>query len=124
VRKILRLDIVSVARFFAIFYAVAGIYFSSKSAIMGEDAVLSPLGLVVPFCQFTLNVTIHLSKTGPSSAPFVVVVSAVLYAITGAISGGVIAVLFNISAWIWPGIWARVSANERPGQRKTGIGLI
>jgi hypothetical protein len=123
-RKILRLDMLSVVRLFAIFYAVIGVYAASKSAIMGKDSVLCPFGFEYPLSYATINLTVSLPHPATWVTPFMVLIAVVFYAITGVISGVTVVILYNISSKYWPGVLAEVKTDERPAEPGPGIGLI
>jgi hypothetical protein len=124
VRKILRFDMLSVVRLYAVLCAVIGVYTASKSALEGADTVLCPFGFEFPLLYLTVNLTINLPHPASWLTPFIVLISVIFYAITGAISGTTVVILYNISSRYWPGVLAEVKTDERTAEPGPGIGLI
>jgi hypothetical protein len=117
VRKILRLDIFSAARLFAILYALGGLYNSVKSVWAGDDFVSCPFGIWYPMWFFTVNLNIKIPHPASWLTPLVVLCPVAFYAVTGVISGVVLVILYNLTSKFWPGILGRVEANERPAKQ-------
>lgn len=59
-RRIVRLNMVSVLSLFAVFYAVVGLWASSKAVMTHQDAIVCPFGFAFPMAQAVITVTIHL----------------------------------------------------------------
>ena len=112
-RKVLKLDVVSVVRLFVIFYAVIGLYAAAKAALTRASSVVCPFGLEYPYLYWRINLTIDLPDPPNATTPFFVVIAAVFYAITGAVSGATAAFAYNLTSRFWPGIAAIVE----PGQK-------
>jgi hypothetical protein len=74
VRKILRLDVFSVAILFAVFYAAIELYIAMKSVLHDESSLLCPLGLELPVLHFTINITLKLPPTSVLVTPFFVII--------------------------------------------------
>jgi hypothetical protein len=91
---------------------------------MGADSVLCPFGFEYPLSHATINLTINLPHPASWVTPFLVLIAIVFYAITGAISGTAVVILYNISSKYWPGVLAQVIAEERLVEPGPGIGLI
>ncbi len=123
-RKILRLDVFSVATLFAVFYAGIGLYIALKSVLHDESSLLCPLGLELPVLHFTINITLKLPPTSVLVTPFFVINCVVFYAITGALSGTFVSILYNLTSRFWPGISGEVDAKIQRTQPSPGIGLI
>jgi hypothetical protein len=104
-RKILRLNFFSAVRFFAVFYAIIGIYDSFKSVFQGAATIDFPIGFHYPLVAFNFS----LSFTTPHPVSLVAVV---FYAITGAISSAPFIVLYNATSRFW----AAVTATFEPGK--------
>ncbi len=121
-RKILRLDIASVARFFAVFYAVAGICQASKSVFIGDESVYCPIGINLPFFHATMDFTARLPQPASWLTPLVVLISAASYTLTGIISGVTVAILYNTSSEFWSGISTQVEEEERLAEPAPGAG--
>ncbi|MGH9563863.1 MAG: hypothetical protein ACRD3S_20610 [Terracidiphilus sp.] len=81
-RKIVRLDLLSAVRLFALFYAVIGLIVSLKSILTDEGSVYCPLGFHYPW----LNLDVHLDVTPPNPpsvfTAFTVLIAVIFYAIT------------------------------------------
>jgi hypothetical protein len=105
-RKILRLNFFSAVRFFAVFYAIIGIYNSLKSVFQGAATIDFPLGFHYP--EIAFNFSLSLTNPHPVSiaTPFAVLAAVVFYAITGAISSAPFIVLYNATSQFWPAVTA------------------
>jgi len=119
-RKILRFHVLSFSGLFAVLYAIGGLFFAFRSVSQHTDKILCPLGLVLPFLQYTINLTL------PSSVSWLWAVIASLtcvacYFITGGISGAVVAVAYNLTSRFWGGIKALPGKEEDRTAR--GLGL-
>jgi hypothetical protein len=123
VRKILRLDMLSAVRLFAVIYALIGLYASSKSVILGEESIDCPFGFQYPMLHATVDVTIKLPQAA-WLAPFLVLISVVFYALTGIISGVAAVLLYNLTSRFWPGVSAEVEAEKLAVEPSHGTGLI
>lgn len=120
-RKILRFHVLSFSGLFAVLYAVEGLFIALRSVYQHADKILCPLGLVLPFLQYTVNLTL------PSSTSWLWMVIAslacvVCYLVTGGISGAVVAVAYNLTSRFWGGIKGLPGKEEDVPAR--GLGLV
>jgi hypothetical protein len=111
-RKILRLDMISCVRVFIVFYAVIGLYASSKATMTGADTILCPFGFEYPYLFLRVNLNINLPNPPNAVTPFLVLISVVFYALTGAISGTAVVLLYNLTSRFWPGISAELEPDH------------
>jgi hypothetical protein len=121
--KIVQLRTLSVAWLFAVLYGMVGLYASTKSVLQHDESVLCPFGFDFGMCRYTINVTLH-AGAGEWQPWSIIVISVVFYALTGAISGAAVALLYNLTAPIGGGISGRVESAPVPSQPGQGIGLI
>jgi hypothetical protein len=112
VRKILRLDFLSVSKFFAVLYAVAGLCQASKSVFAGDESVYCPVGILLPIFHATADLAVKLPQPASWLTPFVVLISAAAYTLTGICSAVTVVVLYNISSEFWSGLRAQVEEDE------------
>ncbi len=61
--------------------------------------------------HLTIDVTLKLPPPSLAITPFLVVISVVFYALTGAISATVVCILYNLTSRFWPGISGQVDVN-------------
>lgn len=94
-RKIIRLNMVSALRIFAISYAFIGLYVSLKAAITGAESILAPFGFAYPMVTFYIYLTIHLPQPANALTLGLGSIVIVFYAITGLISGTAVVLLYN-----------------------------
>jgi hypothetical protein len=111
-RKILRLNFFSAVRFFAVFYAIIGIYDSFKSVFQGAATIDFPIGFHYPLVAFNFSLSFTNPHPVSIATPFAVLVAVVFYAITGAISSAPFIVLYNATSRFW----AAVTATFEPGK--------
>ena len=105
--KVLRLDILSVARLFAIFYAVVGLYVSVKTFLTDAEKLVCPLGLDYPYLYFHVNFNLVVREWPSSATPLLLLISVACYAITGSASGAAAAIVYNLTSRFWP-IYGRI----------------
>jgi hypothetical protein len=74
--------------------------------------------------HLTVDVTIKFPNPASFLTPFIVLISAVFYALTGAISGAGFVLLYNLTSKFWPGVSATVAADPPTTEPSPGIGLI
>lgn len=115
-RKILRLDFLSAVRFFAVFYAIVGIYNSLKSVVDGTATIDFPIGFHYPEVAF--NFAFSFTNPHPVSiaTPFAVLGAVFFYAVTGAISSAPFIVLYNATSRFWPAVTATFEPDKHPTQ--------
>jgi hypothetical protein len=123
-RKILRLDLVSTLRLFVVFYALIGLWASSKSALSGDTTVDCPFGFYYPLLHFDVNLTINLPNPASWLTPFIVLISIVFYGSTGAISGTALVLLYNYTSRFWPGVKASVEQDALPAALSPTIAVV
>jgi hypothetical protein len=113
-QKILRLNFFSAVRFFALFYAMIGVYNSLKSVFQGAPTIDFLLGFHYPMVAF--DIPLSLTNPHPVSigTPFAVLAAAVCYAITGALSSAPFIVLYNATSRFWPAVTATFEPEKRP----------
>jgi hypothetical protein len=113
-RKILRLNFFSAVRFFAVFYALIGLYVSLKSVFQGAASIDFPIGFHYPFVAF--NISLSLTNPHPVSivTPIAVLVAVFFYAITGVLSSAPLIVLYNATSRFWPPVTATFEPGEHP----------
>ncbi|MGD0830642.1 MAG: hypothetical protein ABR907_06850 [Terracidiphilus sp.] len=112
-RKILRLDFLSVCKFFAVLYAVEGLCQASKSVFIGDESVYCPVGILLPIFHATAELAVKLPQPASWLTPLVVLVSAASFTLTGICSAVTVVVLYNISAQFWSGLRAQVEEDEQ-----------
>ena len=113
-RKILRLNFFSAVRFFAVFYAIIGIYDSFKSVFQGAATIDFPIGFHYPLVAFNFSLSFTNPHPVSIATPFAVLVAVVFYAITGAISSAPFIVLYNATSRFWPGVTATFEPDKHP----------
>lgn len=118
-RKILRLDFISVVKFFAVLYAVAGLCQASKSVFVGDQSVYCPIGIQLPIFHATADLAVKLPQPASWLTPFVVLISAAAYTLTGICSAVTVVVLYNISSEFWSGLRAQVEEDEASVEPET-----
>jgi hypothetical protein len=107
-RKVLRLDIASVAWMSAVFYAVIGLFVSAKSALTGAETVYCPFGFHYPFLFFDFHLNLTLPNPPNATTPIFVIFAVFCYGVTGVFSGSVLAYLYNLTSRFWPGMLAEL----------------
>jgi hypothetical protein len=95
--RIIALRPVPIANALAIVYAVCAVIIVGASALLGIARVDFPFGVILPF--FHLGFTLHTSFTSSASHDVILCGALILsYAVTGWISGLVLAIVFNLLA--------------------------
>jgi len=111
-QKILRLNFFSALRFFALFYAIIGIYNSLESVFQGAPTIDFPIGFHYPEIAFNFSLSFTNPHPVSIATPFAVLGAVFFYAITGAISSAPFIVLYNATSRFW----AAVTATFEPGK--------
>jgi hypothetical protein len=112
-RKVVRLDMNSVLRLFAVFYAVIGLYVATKAAISGDTSVECPFGWAFPMLHFYIFVTVTLPQPAKLLTLGIIVITSVFYALTGLITGGTMVIAYNLMAKVWPLFSAQVESEPK-----------
>ena len=107
-QKILRLNYFSALRFFALFYAIIGIYDSLKSVFLGAPTIDFPIGFHYPMVAFNFSLSFTNPHPVSIATPFAVLGAVLFFAITGVISSAPFIVLYNATSRFWPGVTATV----------------
>jgi hypothetical protein len=115
-RKVLKLDVLSVARLFATLYAVIGLYVSAKAVLTGAEKLNCPFGIDYPYLYFRVNINFVLAEWSAWMTPVLLLIAMMFYAITGAISGAIAAIAYNLTSRFWPGIAAIVEPEKAQAQ--------
>jgi hypothetical protein len=124
-RKVTRLDMISILRLFAIFYSVVGFCVATKAVIVDDESVLCPFGFAYPLCTFYIYLTIHLPHPATWMSAGIIVIMVVFYALTGLISGAAVVFAYNLLARVWPALSVRVQGDAAPpSEPDPGIGLV
>jgi hypothetical protein len=105
-RKILRLNFFSAVRFFALFYAIVGIYNSLTSVFQGDATIDFPIGFHYPEVAFNFSLSFTNPHPVSIATPFAVLGAVFFYAITGAISSAPFILLYNATSRFWPAVTA------------------
>jgi hypothetical protein len=105
-RKILRLNFFSAVRFFALFYAIVGIYNSLMSVFRGAATIDFPIGFHYPEVAFNFSLSFTNPHPVSIATPFAVLGAVFFYAVTGAISSAPFIVLYNATSRFWPAVTA------------------
>ena len=113
-RKILRLNFFSAVRFFAVFYAIVGIYNSLKSVVLGAATIDFPIGFHYPEVAFNFSFSFTNPHPVSIATPFAVLGAVFFYAVTGAISSAPFIVLYNATSRFWPAVTATFEPEEHP----------
>ncbi len=113
-RKILRLNFFSALRFFALFYAIIGIYNSLQSVLQGAPTIDFPIGFHYPEVAFNFSLSFTNPHPVSVATPFAVLGAVFFYAVTGAISSAPIIVLYNATSRFWPAVTATFEPDKRP----------
>jgi hypothetical protein len=113
-RKILRLNFFSAVRFFAVFYAIVGIYNSLKSVFEGAATIDFPIGFHYPEVAFNFSLSFTNPHPVSIATPFAVLGAVFFYAVTGAISSAPFIVLYNATSRFWPAVTATFESQEHP----------
>ena len=103
-RKILRFDTGSIAKPFAVLYAIFGMLFAVAANFQPIDRITVPIGLLLPNIYLTINLHLLASHSLSPWAIFLILISMVCYAFTGAISGATVAIVYNRTSHLWRGI--------------------
>ncbi|MGD1063808.1 MAG: hypothetical protein ABR860_11155 [Terracidiphilus sp.] len=113
-RKVLRLNFFSAVRFFAVFYAIIGIYNSLKSVFQGAATIDFPIGFHYPEVAFNFSFSFTNPHPVSIATPFAILGAVICYAITGAISSAPFIVLYNATSRFWPAVTATFEPDNRP----------
>jgi hypothetical protein len=112
--KILRLNFFSAVRFFALFYAIVGVYNSLKSVVQGAATIDFPVGFHYPEVAFNFSLSFTNPHPVSIATPFAVLGAVFFYAVTGAISSAPFIVLYNATSRFWPAVTATFEPEEHP----------
>ncbi len=112
-RKVLKLDVLSVVRLFAVFYAAIGLYVSANAVLTGADKLNCPFGFDYPYLYFRVNINFELAEWPRMMAGVLVLIAMVFYSITGAISGAAAGFAYNLTSRFWPGLAAVVESEKK-----------
>jgi len=115
-QKILRLNFFSVLRFFALFYAIIGIYNSLESVFQGAPTIDFPIGFHYPEIAFNFSLSFTNPHPVSIATPFAVLGAVFFYAITGAISSAPFIVLYNATSRFWPAVTATFEPGKPPAE--------
>ena len=115
-RKILRLDFFSAVRFFAVFYAIIGVFDSLKSVIEGAATIDFPIGFHYPELAFNFSFSFTNPHPVSIATPFAVLGAVFFYAVTGAISSAPFIVLYNATSRFWPAVTATFEPDKHPNE--------
>jgi hypothetical protein len=113
-QKILRLNFFSAVRFFAVFYAIIGIYNSLESVFRGAATIDFPIGFHYPEVAFNFSLSFANPHPVSIATPFAVLGAVFFYAVTGAISSAPFIVLYNATSRFWPAVTATFEPGKRP----------
>jgi hypothetical protein len=113
-QKILRLNFFSALRFFALFYAIIGVYNALKSVFQGAPTIDFLIGFHYPMVAFDISLSLMNPHPASIVTPFAVLVAAVCYAITGAISSAPMILLYNTTSRFWPAVTATFEPAKLP----------
>lgn len=113
-RKVVRLDMNSALKVFAVFYALIGLYVASKAAIQGDESVQCPFGFAFPMLTLYIYLTVHLPRPATFFTGGLILITTVFYALTGLFSGTVIVFAYNLIARRWPLVSADFASEPRP----------
>jgi hypothetical protein len=119
VRKILRLDTFSVVNLFAVFYAIVGLFDAMTAVLRDQSSLPCPLGIELPMLHFTMNFAFSRPES-QVAALLLVIICAIFFAITGAISGAFVSILYNLTSRFWPGISGKIDI-ARPAKPDMGF---
>jgi hypothetical protein len=112
-RNVVRLDMNSALKVFAVFYAMVGLYVASKAAIHGDESVLCPFGFAFPLLTFYIYLTVHLPNPATWVTGGIILMTTVFYALAGLFSGTVIVLAYNLVARKWPLVRAEFAPEEQ-----------
>lgn len=115
-QKILRLNFFSALRFFALFYAIIGVYNSLQSVIQGAPTIDFPIGFHYPEVAFNFSLSFTNPHPVSIATPFAVLGAVFFYAITGAISSAPFIVLYNATSRFWPAVTATFEPGKLPAE--------
>ena len=115
-QKILRLNFFSALRFFALFYAIIGIYNSLESVFQGAPTIDFPIGFHYPEIAFNFSLSFTNPHPVSIATPFAVLGAVFFYAITGAISSAPFIVLYNATSRFWPAVTATFEPGKPPAE--------
>lgn len=110
--KILRLNFFSAVRFFALFYAIIGIYNSLQSVFQGAPTIDFPIGFHYPEVAFNFSLSFTNPHPVSIATPFAVLGAVFFYAITGALSSAPFILLYNATSRFWPAVTASFESDE------------
>ena len=113
-RKVLRLNFFSAVRFFAVFYAIIGIYNSLKSVFQGAATIDFPIGFHYPEVAFNFSFSFTNPHPVSIATPFAILGAVICYAITGAISSAPFILLYNATSRFWPAVTATFEPDKHP----------
>ena len=115
-QKILRLNFFSALRFFALFYAIIGVYNSLESVFQGAPTIDFPIGFHYPEVAFNFSLSFTNPHPVSIATPFAVLGAVFFYAITGAISSAPLIVLYNATSRFWPAVMATFEPAKPPAE--------
>jgi len=115
-RKILRLDFFSALRFFAVFYAIVGVYNSLKSVVQGAVTIDFPIGFHYPEVAFNFSLSFTNPHPVSIATPFAVLGAVFFYAVTGVLSSAPFILLYNATSRFWPAVTATFESDNRPAE--------
>ena len=92
--RLTRIDIRDCSRLFAVLYAILGVVFLVQHAVESVNTVEVPVGFVLGPIDFSIHVKFESLSVAGINVGFLL--TPILFAISGAISGFVLAVLFNL----------------------------
>ena len=107
-------ELFSAVRFFAVFYAIIGIYDSLKSVVQKAATIDFPIGFHYPLVAFDVSLSFTNPHPVSIATPFAILGAVVCFAITGAISSAPFIVLYNATSRFWPGVTATFEPDKRP----------
>ena len=113
-RKVLRLNFFSAVRFFAVFYAIIGIYNSLQSVFQGAATIDFPIGFHYPEVAFNFSFSFTNPHPVSIATPFAILGAVICYAITGAISSAPFILLYNATSRFWPAVTATFEPDKHP----------
>jgi len=123
-RKVTRLDMISMLWLFGIFYALVGLFVASKAVLVDAESVLCPFGFAYPMCTFYLYLTVHLPHPATWLSAGIIVITVVFYSLTGLISGAAVVLAYNLVARIRPLLTVQVEGDTVTSETGSNIGLV
>jgi len=119
-QKILRLNFFSALRFFALFYAILGLYNSVKSVIEKSATIDFILGFHYPMVAFDASLSFNNPHPISIVTLFAVLGAVFFYAVTGVISSAPVILLYNATSRFWPGVTATFEPTRRKAESAAG----